>query len=97
MAARAQYAMTAAQREHLVRLREAGATDRARAVTAADSRIVGFLNAGVVGILIDKGFAEKATRRRTGGSQVTIYWLTEAGLSTATLLAVAATPESSAP
>jgi hypothetical protein len=97
MAARTQYAMTASQREHLLRLREAAATDRARAVTAADSRIVGFLHAGVVGILIDKGFAAKATRRRAGGSQATIYWLTEAGLGTATLLAVASKSESPAP
>lgn len=71
--------LTAAQSDHLTRLIEAAAIDKASAVSAFDRRVAGGLNPMVIGRLVDLGLAEKAVRRPRGGSQHTVYWLTPDG------------------
>ncbi len=75
---RTKYSLTWSQMEHLEALRAAAAFDRASGVTSNDSRVVGFLNGGVIGILVDKGFALRASRTRARRRE-TICWLTESG------------------
>lgn len=75
---RTKYALTVPQRENLGILLKVKALGREKGVSLFDFPATRRLNPGVIGILIDKGFAGKrgATRR---GCRVTLYWLTEAG------------------
>jgi hypothetical protein len=87
---RTRTAMTPSQREHLGLLLKVGALTRETAVCSFDHRpTLHHLNPGVIGILIDKGFADKRVRGARGESRITVYWLTAAGQAKARELAAA--------
>jgi hypothetical protein len=82
---RTKYALTQLQREHLQVLFSVEAFGRKTAIsTYFDPKRLpkSGWNAGVAGILIDKGFAQKAVRSRSG-QRMTVYWLTPTGYGVA--------------
>jgi hypothetical protein len=83
---RAAYLLTVSQREHLGMLLDAGALDRETAKSMFDHPLLRSLNPNVVGILIDKGFADKRVRGAKG-HRITVYWLTAGGVAVARELA----------
>lgn len=89
MSGRANYALTVAQREHLEQLHAFGAADIVTAATVFLKGHVGEqLNPNVVGILCEKGLANRKVVSRRG-SRVTVYWLTKAGVAKTVELAEA--------
>lgn len=79
---RTAYSLTYSQQEHLLDLLEAGATSREGAVSIFDHAAVRNLNPNVVGILCDKGFADRRVRTRKD-RRLTVYWLTDTGVAKA--------------
>ncbi len=80
---RTRYALTSSQQQHLVLLYAGGCVTRDSALSALE------LNGcvpGVIGILIDKGFADKRTRKTPGGARAASYWLTAEGIQQARIL-----------
>ncbi len=89
---RTSYALTASQQENLVLLLQSACLDResAKSVYEAGLRQV---NPNVIGILIDKGLAEKRTRSLApGGVRAASYWLTDEGAKLALQLLQDAQP-----
>lgn len=81
MPLRANTAFTPAQRDQLLQLFDAGAIGRENGRSIFDAGMGG-ANPNVIGILLEKGWSEQRTTR-AGGSQRTLYWLTEAGAAKA--------------
>lgn len=79
---RTRYALTASQQEHLRTLLAHQALDIEHSISVV-SMAGAHLVPGVIGILIDKGFAAKKVRGSPGGSRCTHYWLTPAGAAKA--------------
>ena len=80
---RTRYALTSSQKAHLAGLYDAGCVNRDTALSALELE---HCNPGVVGILIDKGFAAKLSRTTSWGARAQSYWLTAAGIQLARTL-----------
>lgn len=79
--------LTAKQREQLLALRTGGALSRETAKGPFDR--LDYCSPLVVGALQSRGLADSRVARAPGGSQVTLYWLTERGAAAAGAIASA--------